>query len=157
MYTLIGNKELQLSNGQVVLPEVLEYEIRKICHYVQHVVLTLKDGQSVIALIFPNKALFSKPDYEQSPEEGCFCPRTLGELGRCLSGCMHSINTKVLPGKAKIQAAVIINTGLSVSDGTLDQDLNIIPENVIKKYNDHLENLFGARLPVTEEVFNMKM
>ena len=155
-FTSIDEKVLTLPNGQLVETEKLEKEIGRICHYVHHVALAVKDGKYLVAMIFPNKSLFSNPDYEKSPEEGCFCPRNLKELGKCLSGCMHSINVKLLPGYAKINSAVIVNTELSVIDGTLTPAQTIISENVIKKYKAHLKNLFGDKIPVKEEVFNMK-
>ena len=155
VFTSIDDKVLKLPNGQLVEPEKLEKEIGRICHYVHHVALAVKDGKYLVAMIFPNKALFSNPDYEISPEEGCFCPRNLKELGKCLSGCMHTINLKLLPGYAKINSAVIVNSELSLTDGTLTPELNIIPANVIKIYKDHLKNLFGEKIPVKEEVFNM--
>ena len=69
---------------------------------------------------------------------------------------MHTINVKLLPGYAKINSAVIVNTELSVIDDTLTPAQTIISENVIKKYKAHLKNLFGDNIPVQEEVFNMK-
>ena len=155
-FTSIDERVLTLPNGQLVEAEKLEKEIRRICHYVHHVALAVKDGKYLVAMIFPNKSLFSNPDYEKSPEEGCFCPRNLKELGKCLSGCMHTINVKLLPGYAKINSAVIVNTELSVIDDTLTPAQTIISENVIKKYKAHLKNLFGDNIPVQEEVFNMK-
>ena len=156
MVTSIDAKIFRLPNGELIETEKLEAEIKRICHYVNYVTLAIKDDKYLIALIFPNKALFSNPDYEKSPEEGCFCPRNLKELGKCLSGCMHTMNVKLLPGFAKINSAVIINTELSTADGTLTPSLSLIPENVINKYRPHLNNLFGDKTPVKEEVFNMK-
>ena len=140
MFTPIDKTISQLPNGQLVNAELLEKEIKKICHYVHYVVIVQNDEQYVVAMIFPNRELFSNPDYEKTPEEGCFCPRSLEELGKCLSGCMHTINSKLLPGYAKINSAVIINTDLSVVEGTLTPGLNTIPTNVIGRYKHHLDN-----------------
>jgi long-subunit acyl-CoA synthetase (AMP-forming) len=115
-FTSIDESKMTLPNGQLIDTELLEREIKRICHYVHHVVLTLRDGKTLIAIIFPNRSLFTNPDYEKSREEGCFCPRNLHELGKCLAGCMHSINVKLLPGSAKIDSALIINTELQGED-----------------------------------------
>ncbi len=155
MYVPVENMELKLPNGLLVDRELLESEIKKICHYVHHVVLVVKDERMLGAMIFPNRPLFTKPDYEKSPEEGCYCPRNLPELGKCLSGCMHSLNHKLLSGNAKVDVAVIINTELSVDDGTLTADLKPAISKVAEKYGNHIRNLFGEHLPVKEEVFNM--
>lgn len=156
MVSSIDAKIFRLPNGELIETEKLEAELKKICHYVEYVTLAIKDNEYLIAIIFPNKSLFSNPDYEKSPEEGCYCPRNLEELGKCLFGCMHSINNKLLPGFAKINSAVIINTELSIADGTLTPSLNILPENVVNKYRPHLNNLFGGKAVVKEKVFNMK-
>ena len=155
-FTSIESK-IKLANGQQVDRGLLEAEISKICHYVQHVTIGVKDGKELFAIIFPNRRLFAHPDYEKTPEEGCFCPRSLKELGKCISGCMHSINLKLSPDYEKIRSAVIINTELSVEDGTLTPGLAVASGNVIRKYSDHLSNLFGNKIVVREEVFNMKL
>jgi long-subunit acyl-CoA synthetase (AMP-forming) len=155
MYVPVVNMELILPNGLLVNRELLESEIKKICHYVQHTILVIKDDETLLAMIFPNRSLFTKPDYERSPEEGCFCPRSLPELGKCLSGCLQSLNHKLLSGNAKIDVAVIINTELSVSDGTLTSDLKPVVNIVTEKYGNYMRNLFGEQLPVKEDVFNM--
>lgn len=156
MFTSIDNKVFRLSNGQLVEAEILEEEIKRICHYVNYVTLAIKDRINLVAIIFPNKKLFSNPDYKNLPEEGCFCPRNLKELGKCISCCMHTINVKLSPGFSKIDSALIIDTELSVIDGTLTPALDIIRENVIKKYKDHINNIFGEKILVKEEVFNVK-
>ncbi len=155
-FAALNNNLVKLSNGQEVDRVTLEKEIKRICHYVQNVVIALKDEKQVVALIFPNKRLFSNPDYEKSPEEGCFCPRNLKEIGKCLSGCMHTLNLTVKPGFSKIHSAIIINSELSIEEGTLTPAFDVIDEQVIIKYNEHLNNLFGDKLLVKEEVFNIK-
>ncbi len=156
-FTAIDESKLTLPNGHSVDTELLEKEIKRICHYVHYVVLALKDGKTLVAMIFPNRSLFTNPDYEKSPEEGCFCPRNLKELGKCLSGCMHSINMKLLPGSEKIDSAVIVNADLLAEAGMIDPGAEVNKNNVIARYNNHLKNLFGDKLPVNEEVFNMKL
>jgi long-subunit acyl-CoA synthetase (AMP-forming) len=155
-FTPIYSKILTLSNGDSVDIELLEKETKRICHYVQYVAFALKDEKKLVAMIFPSRKLLSNPDYEKTPEEGCFCPRNLNELGKCLSGCMHTLNLTLLPGYAKINSAVIINDQLSVEDETLTPTLCIVPDKITKKYKDHLYNLFGHKIIVKEEAFNMK-
>ncbi len=153
----IEQKVATLPNGTIVDTEQLIKDIKKTCHYVQYVTIGAKDDTDVFAVIFPSRKLFSAPDYEKSPEEGCFCPRHLNELGKCLSGCMQTINNSLQTGYAKINSAVIINSELSMHDGLLTPELEIIPDNAFKKFNTHLNNLFGDNKYVDEEVFNMKL
>ena len=56
-----------------------------------------------------------------------------------------------------VDVAVIVNTELSVSDGTLTADLKPVVNIVAEKYGNHMRNLFGEDLPVNEDVFNMKL
>jgi len=146
-----------LPGGEVVDTNQLEFEIRKICHYVEYVVICLKDGELPVAMIFPNRKLLANPDYEKSPEEGCFCPRNLTELGRCLTGCMNTMNNLLMKGSAKVYSAIIINSPLSVEDGTLTPALKTNAEIILEKYGNHLKNLFGGNFPVSEESFKMKL
>ena len=147
----------KLPDGSLIDTNELEQQVLKICHYVKHVAFYLKDGKSPVAVIFPNRSLFTNPDYVKSPEEGCFCPRNLPEIGKCLTGCMHSLNDKLPATSSKLDAAVIINTELSVTDGTLNPAGNVMPKNILKKYKNHLENLYGAQLLVNEEAFEMRL
>ena len=57
----------------------------------------------------------------------------------------------------KINAALIIDDELSVDASTLTPSLKLAPNNVIKKYKDHLRNLYGDKVPVDEEIFVVKL
>ncbi|MBK9283004.1 MAG: AMP-binding protein [Sphingobacteriaceae bacterium] len=94
---LISRKDriFKLSNGEKVIPSDLEKAIELKCHYVQYAIVAGSGEEHPVALIFPNKKLLNKPDYQLSPEEGCFCPRSLNELGRCLTGCLAKANDSI--------------------------------------------------------------
>ncbi len=156
-FTAIENKVIKLSNGKLVDTENLEREISRFCHYVQHVVIAQKDEKYTVAIIFPKIGLLTSPDYEKSPEEGCFCPRSLNELGKCLSGCLHTLNLELKSGYSKIDSAVIIKTELSIENKTLSPSSSAIASNVIAKYKAHLNNLYGDKVPVTEEAYSIKL
>ena len=108
-------------------------------------------------MIFPNKKLLEKPDYEISPEEGCFCPRSLNEFGNCLRGCLQDANYGIKQKFSKIKSAAIISTELSLEDNTLTPSMKVAPKNVISKYRGHLLNLYGENVPVDEEVYIVKL
>ena len=155
MYTAVDTKQMELANGNLVMTDLLVHEIGKICHYVHHVVLALKDSEFLVAMIFPNAALFTRPDYALSPEEGCFCPRNLNELGKCLSGCISTVNGKIQPGFAKVNAAIIINAELSERNGTLSADQVPVAGKIIERFESNLRNLFGEQMEEVEEAYNM--
>ncbi len=91
--------------------------------------------------------------YQVSPEEGCFCPRSVTEFGKCLRGCLHDANNDVKQKFAKIQYAAVIGSELSLDDNTLTPSMKVAPKKVLEKYKTHLKNLYGEELPVGEEVY----
>jgi long-subunit acyl-CoA synthetase (AMP-forming) len=156
---LVSRKDriFKLSNGEKVIPTELETAILKQCHYVQHVIVTGSGGEHPVALIFPNRGLVKKPDYVKSVDEGCFCPRSLDELGRCLSGCLMTANGEIKQKFAKLKSAAIIWDELSIDDSTLTPSMKMIPKNVLAKYKDHLNKLYGENVVTEEEVYIIEL
>ncbi len=135
---------------------LIQDEIRNICHYVQHVVVVHTGDEKYSALIFPNQKLLNQPDYKKTPEEGCFCPRDLNEIGKCISGCIGALNKSMELEQAKIVSALLVNAGLSTEDGTLMENMQENETVILERYHAHLQNLSGANEPLPEEVFYMR-
>lgn len=156
---LISRKDriFKLSNGEKVIPTEMEGLIQNKCHYVSYALVTGSGAPFPVALLFPNKRLLNHPDYSTTPMDGCFCPRNLEELSRCLKGCMHDANCDLKQKFAKVKAAVIIDAELSVDDNTLTPSLKMAPNNVMKKFKLHLDNLYGEDYPVGEDVFVIRL
>jgi long-subunit acyl-CoA synthetase (AMP-forming) len=156
---LVSRKDriFKLSNGEKVVPTDLEKVIQLKCHYVQHVIISGSGEDHPVALIFPNNRMLKKPDYQISPEEGCFCPRNLNELGKCLQGCLHDANCNIKQKFSKIKAAAIIDSELSLDDRTLTPSMKVAPTNVLDKYKDHLLNMYGENVPTDEEVYVVEL
>jgi len=156
---LISRKDriFKLSNGEKVIPTDLEKAIETKCHYVQYAIVSGSGEEHPVALIFPNKKLLEKPDYELSPENGCFCPRSLNELGRCLTGCLGEANDGLKQKFAKIKSAAIILDELSLDSNTLTPSMKVAPKSVVEKYKNHLKNLYGDNVPVDEEVYVIEL
>lgn len=156
---LISRKDriFKLSNGEKVIPTDLEKAIELKCHYVQYAVVSGSGEEYPVALIFPNKSLLEKPDYELSPEEGCFCPRSLNELGKCLTGCLAVANESIGQKFAKVKSAAIILDELSLETNTLTPSMKVAPKNVVERYKTHLLNMYGENVPVDEEVYVIRL
>lgn len=156
---LISRKDriFKLSNGEKVVPTDLERAIELKCHYVQYAIISGSGQEHPVALIFPNKKLLEKPDYQLSPDEGCFCPRSLNELGRCLTGCLALANDSIGQKFAKVKSAAIILDELSLDNNTLTPSMKVAPKNVVEKYKAHLQNLYGDNVPVEEEVYVIEL
>ena len=103
----VEGKVFKLSNGEKISSVDLEEMIFKSCHYINYVVV---DQEEPPISIFPDHELIQNPDYHMTPEQGCFCPRSLEELSRCLRGCLKGIIKQLEAGSAKINSAAIITT-----------------------------------------------
>jgi long-subunit acyl-CoA synthetase (AMP-forming) len=156
---LISRKDriFKLSNGEKVVPTDLEKVIELKCHYVQHVLISGSGEDHPVALIFPNKGMLENPDYQKSPDEGCFCPRDLNELGKCLQGCLHDANCDIKQKFSKIKSAAIIDSELSLEDNTLTPSMKVAPKKVLEKYKAHLKNMYGGNVPAEEEVYVVEL
>lgn len=156
---LITRKDriFKLSNGEKVVPSDLEKIIELKCHYISFAMVAGGGEEYPVAILFPNKRLLARPDYLLSPEEGCFCPRNLNELSRCLRGCLHDANCAIGQKFSKIKSAMLINDELSLEKGTLTPSMKVAPNNVLNAYKAQLENLYGANNPVNNEVFIIRL
>ncbi len=156
---LITRKDriFKLSNGEKVVPSDLEKLIEMKCHYISFAMVVGSGEEYPVAILFPNKKLLSNPDYAISPEEGCFCPRDLNELSKCLHGCLHDANCGIGQKFAKIKAAMIIDDELSLEKGTLTSSMKVAPRNVVNAYRAHLDNIYGAENPIDNEVYIIRL
>lgn len=75
------------------------------CNCIKQVII--KNGK---AIIVPDFTLLSNPPYTSTPLEGCFCPRTADELGKCLTGCLGNVLTENNKHISEITLAVIIDS-----------------------------------------------
>ncbi len=156
---LITRKDriFKLSNGEKVVPSDLEKLIELKCHYISFAMVVGSGEEYPVAILFPNKKLLERPDYVTSPLEGCFCPRSLNELGRCLRGCLHDANCGIGQKFAKIRSAMIIDDELSLEKGTLTSSMKAAPKKIVNAYRAHLENLYGAINPLDNEVYIIRL
>ena len=136
----------KLSTGEKISPADLEKLIGETCHYIKYVAVSEDEKENPIALIFPNKKLLEQPDYKLSPEEGCFCPRSITELGRCLSGCLKLVNRQIEDGSSQIKSATIINSEISENNSS----------GIIEKYKLLLRKQHGENIPADEEIYIIK-
>lgn len=156
---LISRKDriFKLLNGEKVIPSDMETLIQNKCHYLTFAIVVGGGREYPVALLFPNKKMLSQPDYDLSPEEGCFCPRNLNELGRCLQGCLHDANCGIGQKFSKIKFAMLVDDELSIEKNTLTPSLKVAPTNVVNAYKAHIENLYNGHNTLPEEVYVIKL
>lgn len=156
---LVSRKDriFKLSNGEKVIPSDLEKLIEMKCHYVSFAMVVGGGEDYPVALLFPNKKLLDHPDYAKTIEEGCFCPRNMEELGKCLHGCLHDANCGIGQKFSKIKSAMIIDDELSLEKNTITPSMKVAPKNVVNAYKAHLENLYGADNELEEDVYIIRL
>lgn len=121
-------------DGRKLTSEQVTELLKTTCHYVDYVVFTQNSKEQLVALIFPDKELLNKPDYQKTPEEGCFCPRNLDEVGRCLSGCLKKANAELTNKNTSISLAIIVGEKYTAENGKLT-DLGIEKiKNIIEQH-----------------------
>ncbi|MBI4944875.1 MAG: hypothetical protein HY840_00580 [Bacteroidetes bacterium] len=141
--TSLEGRIFKLSTGEKIAPADLEKLIGEVCHYIKYVAVSEDEKENPVALIFPNKKLLDQPDYKLTPEEGCFCPRSLDELGRCLTGCLKLVNRQIADDSLKLKSAAIINNENYSAD-------------IVNKYKALLREKHGDKVPADEEIYFIK-
>ena len=156
---LIARKDriFKLLNGEKVIPTELEQIIEKQCHYIKYAMVCGNGDEYPVALLFPNRDLLKNPDYHLSPEEGCFCPKSLDELGKCLRGCLRDANCAIGQKFSRIKAAMIIDEELTLDNQTLTPSMKVAPNKVVSTYKVHLANLYGSNFPVEQENYVIQL
>ncbi len=152
---LIARKDriFKLSNGEKVIPTDIEKLIESKCCYIAHSLVYGTGKEYPVAVLFPNKKLLEHPNYELTPNEGCFCPRSLDELKRCLAGCLCQTNDEIKQKFSKIKIAAIIDSELSIDDNTLTPSLKPSPKNIIQKYFDTIKKLYDNHIPQDKDIY----
>lgn len=156
---LIARKDriFKLSNGEKVIPTEMESIIHNKCHYITFAMVVGGGQEYPVALLFPNKKNLDHPNYELAPEEGCFCPRSIGELGKCLHGCLQEANLSLKQKFAKIRYAMVVDDELSLEKNTLTPSMKPAMKNVMDAYKGHIENLYGGKNQVGQDVYIIRL
>ncbi|HQQ94280.1 MAG TPA: hypothetical protein PLQ93_06985 [Bacteroidia bacterium] len=150
-YKPVNYRVFRLSDGSEVNAGAIEKLIEGTCRYVKHAVVAENESRKLVAFIIPDTALFKHPDYALTANDGCFCPRSLHELGKCLSGCMKRANEKIAFPGDQVKEAVLMN---SKDEPEKHPELSF--HDVLEKYRSILRNTFGNHVPPQEEIYFMK-
>ncbi len=91
-----------------VIASAMQVVIEGKCHYISSSLILGPEGDFPVAILFPDKTFLTNPDYKISPLEGCFCPRDINELGKCLNGCLNDANCEIGQRFTKIKTFLIV-------------------------------------------------
>lgn len=145
------NKIFRLSTGEVVLPDVIESLIEKTCHYVKYAMLRQNDKNESVVFIFPKKNQYEHPDYVLTANDGCFCPRSLHELGKCMTGCLKLVNKSLEGESNSINQAILIN---AKSDS--ESKSNLSYKEILNTYRSQLSKTKDSAFSDEDEVYYIK-
>lgn len=128
-------------DGRKFTSEQVTGLLKTTCHYVDYVVFAQNSKEQLVALIFPDKNQLLHPDYQKTPEEGCFCPRNLEEVGKCLTGCLKKANIDLTKQNTPISLAIIVGEKYTAENGKLtdlgvEKIKNIIGQHKTQFLND---------------------
>ncbi|MEW6467668.1 MAG: AMP-binding protein [Bacteroidota bacterium] len=151
------DRVFKLTNGEKVMPAEIEELIQSKCHYLTYALVIGGGREYTVALLFPNKKALDHPNYELSPDEGCFCPRSLSELKKCLHGCLKDANCGLGNKFSRIKYAMLIDDELSIEGSTLTPSMKIAPARIMNTYKAHIENLYGQENKLSHEVYIIRL
>ena len=153
---LITRKDriFKLLNAEKIIPTKLEGSITSKCHYISYALVEGSGKNFPVALLFPNRNLFDRPEDSIDIDlENCSCPNSIEELSKCLHNCLSDVNCSLKQKFARIKAAMLIDDNLSVENKTLTPSLKLAPNNVKEIYKAHIEKLYGADSNLREQVY----
>lgn len=98
----------EFSNSENLIACDIKMVIEGKCHYISSSIVIGAGGKFPVAILFPNTDSLTNPNYEISPLDGCFCPRDVNELRKCLSGCLNDANCEIGQKFSKIKTFLIV-------------------------------------------------
>lgn len=156
---LIARKDriFKLSNAEKVVPTEIESLIHKDCAYLAHAFVTGNGKDYPVALLFPNRAMFSQQPDESQLMEGCRCPQNLDDYFRCLKNCLPRWNDLTDAKYARLQRAMLIDHELTIEGGELTPSMKVAPNVVGEVFRAEIESLYGSDEPAREDVLVIRL
>ena len=100
--------EVPNSNTENLIGTSIKMMIEGKCHYISSSIIIGADGEFPVAIILPNNQM-EHPQYNISPLDGCFCPKDMNELNKCLTGCLNDANCSIGQKFSKMKAFYIVD------------------------------------------------
>ena len=136
-----GDRVIRLKNGYIIDPEEFNNFMKLNCEYIQYIVVAGNEKYYPLALIFPHLKLFLDTDFKGSLIEGCYYPKNMDAIGKCMTGCMRLVNNELDYQPDRIQRGVIINDeSLFVNGAPIISD-----DDIITKYSNLIDDIYKGR------------
>jgi len=156
---LISRKDriFKLSNAEKVVPTEIENLVIRDCAYLAHAYVAESGRDYPVALLFPNKTMFSQIPDESRLKTGCQHPRTLPDLARCLRNCLRALNTGLDPKYYRLNSVMLLDRELSIENEELTPSLKLAPNVVGKVFKAHIEALYGTESSLSDKVYVIQL
>jgi len=156
---LISRKDriFKLTNAEKVVPSEIENLITRDCAYLSHAYVVGSGRDYPVALLFPNKTLFSQLSDEFQTKSGCVCPRNLSEFSDCLSHCLQSLNEDMEIKFSRVRKAMLIDHDLSIENEELTPSMKLAPNVVGKVFRANIEYLYGLDEKISDTVYVLNL
>lgn len=152
---LITRKDriFKLSNAKKVIPTEIENLVVKDCAYLAHAYVSGKNHDYPVALLFPNKNLFSNSLSESYQKIGCDCPGNIAELANCLKTCLIKCNEMMDFKYYRIKSAMLIDYEPSIEREELTPSMKLAPNVIGDVFEANIEYLYDTNKPLPEKVY----
>lgn len=152
---LISRKDriFKLSNAKKVIPTQIENMIVKDCSYLAHAYVAGSSHDHPVALLFPNRALFSKVLQDETMKTGCKCPRNLADLAACLKHCLEECNQLLDFKYYRIESAMLLDYELSIEKEELTPSMKLAPNIIGSVFEANINYLYDPSQPIPEKVY----
>lgn len=111
---VLKNQKAINARSEVVNENLISRDIKMMiegkCHYLSSSIIVGADSDYPVAIVFPNNQM-KEPQYQISPLDGCFCPKDMNELNKCLTGCLNDANCAIGEKFSKMKAFLIVEAG----------------------------------------------
>lgn len=152
---LISRKDriFKLSNAKKVVPTEIENLMTKDCAYLAHAYVAGKNHDYPVALLFPNKNMFSQVSDDADLKSGCDCPNNVGDLAHCLEYCLAKTNDMLDFKYYRIKSAMLLDYELSIEKEELTPSMKLAPNVVGEIFKANIEHLYDSSVPVSDDVY----
>ncbi|NQU66856.1 MAG: AMP-binding protein [Candidatus Marinimicrobia bacterium] len=156
---LISRKDriFKLTNAEKVVPTEIENLITKDCSYLSHAYVVGSGKDHPVALLFPNKSLFSNLPKVSQLKSGCVCPRNLQDFSSCLTNCLHLLNGDMDIKFNRVKKAMLIDRELSIENEELTPSMKLAPNVVGKVFKANIEYLYGSDGIISDTVYVLNL
>ncbi|MFQ6676421.1 MAG: AMP-dependent synthetase/ligase [Fidelibacterota bacterium] len=152
---LISRKDriFKLSNAEMVIPSEIENLIVKDCAFLSQAFVAGSGQDHPVALLFPNKSMFSQMPDESHLKRGCRRPRSLEQLSWCLRTCLKELNQSLEIPYLRLGATMLLDRELTIENQELTPSMKLAPNVVGKVFKANIEHLYGSGRELNEKVY----